>query len=325
MKLILALLVITTAQVALSTPQQILARRAALQKAAGTGTKAVPVLVKGLTDENMVVRRTAARLLARMVPMPNAALGKALVNEDALVRRFALDRLTTPLGPKAVPYLGTALGDPAPELRLAAVERLAAIKPRTKKVIELLTRARVDANTGVARAAGQSLWDFHRDVTLLRNRPDWDYEVRVVKTLPLPKEGWRFRTDPRAGGHVEKWFATGFDDAKWQQIAIEQAWQKAGVDYVGVSWYRRIMDLPAKPELNAVEIRFLGVDESAWVWINGVYVGAHDIGPMGYNKSFALDITKEVKWGAANQITIRAMSTKGNGGIWRPARIEVLK
>jgi len=325
MKRTLALLALTTAQFAMGTPQEVLARRAALQKAAAAGTKAVPALVQGLTDQNMVVRRTAARLLSRIEPLPADALSKALVNKDALVRRVAMDRLTTPLGPKAVPYLETALADPAPELRLAAVERLAAIKPRTKEVVDLLTRARVDADTSVARAAGQSLWDFHRDVKRLSERSDWDYEVRIAKTLPLPKDGWRFRTDPRAGGHVEKWFATGFDDAKWQQIPIEQAWQKAGVNYVGVSWYRRLVDLPAKPDLNAVEIRFLGVDESAWVWINGVYVGAHDVGPMGYNKPFALDITKEVKWGAANQITVRAMSTKGNGGIWRPARIEILK
>ena len=308
---------------AMAGPQDVLARRAALQKAAEAG--AVPALAAGLADENAVVRRTAARLLARLEPPPAEALAKALTNEDALVRRVALDRLTTPLGPGSIPALATALRDPAPELRLAAVQRLAAIEPRPSHVAELLGRLRTDADTSVARAAAEALWDFHRDVKRLSERPDWDYEIRVVKTIPLPKEDWRFRTDPRAGGHAEKWFEPAFDDSGWQAIAIEQAWQKAGVEYTGVSWYRRTIDLPEKPDLNAVEIRFLGVDESTWVWVNGVYVGAHDIGPAGWNKPFALDITNEVKWNAPNQITVRAMSTKGNGGIWKPVRIEVLK
>ena len=94
---------------------------------------------------------------------------------------------------------------------------------------------------------------------------------------------------------------------------------------MGVSWYRRVIELPAKPELNAVEIQFGGVDESTWVWVNGVYVGAHDIGPDGWDEPFSLDITGEVTWGAANLIVVRAMSTKGNGGIWKPVAIHVLK
>jgi len=67
------------------------------------------------------------------------------------------------------------------------------------------------------------------------------------------------------------------------------------------------------------------VDECAWVWVNGQYVGQHDIGPVGWDQPFRLDITKNVTWGQKNQITVRAMNTAMAGGIWRPVVIEVLK
>jgi hypothetical protein len=70
---------------------------------------------------------------------------------------------------------------------------------------------------------------------------------------------------------------------------------------------------------------FGGVDECAWVWINGKYAGDHDIGPNGWNVPFYLDITDLLNWGGKNQITVRAMNTAHAGGIWRPVTIEVLK
>ncbi|MBT3374103.1 MAG: hypothetical protein HN742_16625 [Lentisphaerae bacterium] len=308
-----------------AAPTDALRRRAALQQQAASGPAAVPALLEGLKDENVVVRRTAARLLTRITPLPVNALATALTNSDGLVRRLAISTLVRTPELDPTPYLETALSDPSPALRLNATQRLAALSPRTPQVTALLARARQDRDNTVARTAAQALWTFHRSTKRLSERPDWDYEVRTVKTIPLPAEGWHFRVDPRAEGHLEKWFRPELDDSSWRTIAIEQAWQKAGVEYTGVSWYRRSVDLPAKPELNATEIRFEGVDESTWVWVNGVYVGDHDIGPDGWNEPFSIDVTAEIKWGATNQITVRAMSTQGNGGIWKPVSIQALK
>ena len=74
-----------------------------------------------------------------------------------------------------------------------------------------------------------------------------------------------------------------------------------------------------------MEICFDGVDECAWVWINGRNVGQHDLGPDGWDKPFTLDITEEVRWGERNQITVRVQDSAYAGGIWKPVRIEVLQ
>ena len=303
----------------------IIERRAALQERAMEGPEAIPSLVSALDDESNVVRRTAARLLAEMGAPAQGALVAALGNSDSLVRRIALVAVSEHQNEKALAHLARALKDEEVIVRRTAVNLLVALQPRTDEIVELLKVARKDKADSVRSVAARALWPFHKEVVSIRDRADWDHEVKIVQTIPLSKDGWRFKLDPWRHGHLKKWFEPGLDDSKWDLISIEQAWQKAGYDYVGVAWYRRGIALPKKPKHNAVEIHFKGVDECAWVWVNGRYVGQHDIGPGGWDKPFTLDITREVKWGGKNQITVRAMNTKFAGGIWRPVQIEVLQ
>ena len=83
--------------------------------------------------------------------------------------------------------------------------------------------------------------------------------------------------------------------------------------------------MPEKVECNAVELAFTAVDESAWVWLNGVYLGSHDIGPSGWNTPFALDCRKEIRWGEENILVVRVLDTAVDGGIFKPVHVEILK
>ena len=97
--------------------------------------------------------------------------------------------------------------------------------------------------------------------------------------------------------------------------------------YVGLGWYRTTVTFPDKPAgtINEAVLHFEAVDESTWVWINGEYAGVHDIGPAGWRTPFDMDITPFVKWGGANQITVRVLNTAGAGGIYEPVEFQVLK
>ncbi len=286
-------------------------------------------LTEALADPNAVVRRTAARLLLVQGPAARSALERAMKSSDALVRKTAVQgllALASSDSERSVAHLREIVVDESLPIRLLAVERLALLQPRTPAVEELLKILSKDQAAAVRRVAARALWPFHREVIPLRERADWDHEVTVLQTVPLPKEDWRFQLDRGRDGHLKKWYEPALDDSAWDTIAIEQAWQKAGYDYIGVAWYRRRVDMPAKPDaVNAVEIAFDGVDESAWVWVNGTYAGQHDIGPNGWDQPFTLDITDAIQWGQSNQITVRAMNTAHAGGIWRPVRIEILK
>jgi len=300
-------------------------RRNALLQLATKGSGAIPELATALQDESLVVRRTAVRLLIEVGAPAREVLVQGLENSDAVVRRAALAVLCNPLTADSLPYLQKAMKDADPFVRLTAVNFLAQLKPRTRAINDLLEQARQDESPAVRDIAARAVWPFFKENISIRNRKDWDHDITVIQTIALPKEGWRFKTDPKAEGHLLKWFEPGFDDSTWAPINIESAWEEQGHNYDGIAWYRGWFDLPVKPDCLAAEIVFGGVDEVAWVWINGEYVGQHDIGPEGWDKSFALDVTRELKWGTRNQITVRVHDSMYAGGIWKPVKIEVLK
>ena len=272
-----------------------------------------------------MIRRTAVRILAGRPGAAKRQLVAALTNDDAIVRRAALHAVVAIADDRAVSHIETALRDKSASVRQAAAAELIAIQPRTPRIQALLTLASRDDAPGVREQAAAALWPFYKKVVLLRQRKDWDHDVKVVRKIDLPDDGWKFKLDPKRDGHLHKWFDPAFDDGKWDTITIRHAWEKSGFEYDGVAWYRRAFDLPAKLDHMAVEIHLEAVDESAWVWINGQYVGQHDIGGVGWDKPFNLDATKEVKWGVKNHITVRVLDAKYAGGIWKPAWIEVLK
>jgi len=278
-----------------------------------------------LEDDNEVVRRTAVRLLAEHGVLATNLLQRALKDEDSLVRRTALLQLLALEPIELSETLTTAMDDPEVMVRWAAVAFLAAQRPATEETIRLLTLAKGDPDESIRSMVTRGLWPFHRNDISLRERTDYDHDVIVLDSLPLPKEDWRFRIDTAEEGHLKGWYEPGLDDHDWDVISVEQTWQQQGHDFIGTAWYRRWFDLPEKMDCSAVDLHFMGVDESAWIWLNGVYVGDHDVGPGGWDQPFLLNVTREIQWGDRNQITVRVMNTAHAGGIWRPILIEVLR
>ena len=259
-------------------------------------------LRNALTATDPVVARTAARLLGTVSPVPVEALKAALAHEDVQVRRIAAMGLVGS-GPQVLPLLEAALADPQPMVRQAAVISIASLRPRSPEALALITKAGSDEDGRVLESAVFASRSYF--VPLLR--------------IQLPNEGWKFMTDPNRVGEEQRWFAVDFDDSGWHDIGISGPWQNYGHDYVGWGWYRLEIQLPPKPEgAERAELQFGAVDESAWVWCNGTFVGYHDIGSTGWDKPFSVGLGDSVRWGETNQITVRAMNTAFAGGIWQP-------
>lgn len=280
------------------------------------------LLVQSLQDGNVLVRRTAVRRLAER--NARAQLLSAMADSDLLVRRTALAALIGSAGTEALQALELALADSSSLVRLLAVEHLAGSRPHTARVLELLDAACRDPDDKVREIATRATWPFFRNAPSVRDGGT-DLDITVAEAIRLPRQGWRFQLDPQREGHRQGWFGPQYADDSWPMIDIEQVWQQAGYQYTGVTWYRRSFELPAEPESFSVDIAFGGVDESAWIWINGVYAGDHDIGPSGWNVPFRLDVTQLLRWGESNDIAVRAMNTAHGGGIWKPIDIEVLQ
>lgn len=302
-------------------------RRNALIKEAAKGDKAIPAIANAINDPNPLIRNTAIRLLSQKGDAAMPQLTDAIDSSDTLVRRNAFMAISNIKGKDMdLEIIRKALNDSDQSVRMVIVTNLASVKPVTPERMELLKKAASDKDPAIRNIASKATWPYYRNTVLLKDRPDWDHEVRVIQDITLPKDNWRFNLDRTSNGHTSKWFATDFNDSAWKAIPIEATWESAGIKYDGIAWYRKSFKAPKKSaKFNAVELKFDSVDECAWVWLNGIYIGQHDIGPAGWTIPFSLDITREIKWGDDNQITVRVLDTAGAGGIYKPVHLQVME
>ena len=281
--------------------------------------------VFGNRDADSVLRRAAFRTLLES-RHADTILQSGIQDADPAIRSRSIYECFQRKGDGAYDLLKGAVRESDPQtaaLLLSCVQRFKD-KIKSRELITLLSK---QSPVREVRRAAVRIIDFpyYRKVALLRDNPTHDHEVITVKSIPLAQTGWKFRPDPMENGHHKGWFDPEFDDAKWKKISLK-VWEKQGYyGYDGIAWYRFRFTMPEKNDCNAVEIHFGAVDESAWVWLNGKYVGQHDIGPAGWDRPFDLDITNEVKWGSENQLTVRVEDTMAAGGIWKPVKINIVK
>lgn len=304
---------------AISSKNAVERRNAVVETAKTKPANGVALLTQALNDDNVLVRRVAARALLEFGKPAEPGLVEGLRNSDYMVRMECLKGLNG-LGLLTNDQLTSALQGDDKMVWQSAMDILAGRKPYTKETEALLT---LGAASGCAK---HQAFPFYRHISLLRDRGDW--VVVAVNTIPLPRAGWKLKADPQQIGHKEKWFAPTFNDGDWIPVEIEKYWKAYSTNHIGIGWYRGTFKLPEKPrEMDAVEIAFGAVLESAWVWINGEYVGQHnlDCNDRGGNEPFLLDVTEMLKWGQDNQITVRVLTSGSGGGIWKPVEIRVQK
>jgi len=291
-----------------------------------TSPEAAEKLFSGKTGTaDPVLRRTAFRTLLKG-EKAESVLEKALTDPDPVIRARVVYELFVRKGNGSVPFLKQAVNDKDPQVAKMVLDCAKGLTDpgRSTELLKLIA-----AKSPVPKIRKEALritdFPYYRETKLLRDNPTHDQEVIVVKEVPLPPDGWSFRADPLADAHHKGWMDPGFDDSKWRKLKIGW-WEQQGYNgYDGIAWYRIRFTMPPKGEAAGAEIHFGAVDESAWVWLNGKYVGQHDIGVVGWNRPFELDITNEVKWDGENILVVRVEDTSTAGGIWKPVVIQCVK
>jgi len=280
---------------------------------------------EGIGSENDVARRAAFRKLLRRDRA--AAIRKGLKHSDPVLRSRALLELFRDRRERALPELKRLAADPDFRVRMTVLGCLGELPDSQERRAAAEALREHSHETALVTAAGRiaAPFKFRRSKRRLSERDDWDYAITTVASIELPTTGWKFTTDPGGTGHERNFFAADFDDARWTSIKVGN-WENQGFPgYDGFAWYRIVFDAPAKADCNAVELNFGGVDEEAWVWLNGVYVGQHAVGTSGWDKPFALDVTDELRWGGRNVLVVRVYDARQAGGIWKPVKLDILK
>ena len=272
------------------TVQAVPQRREAILKAAGKAD--LQTVAAALNDPNLIVRRTALRSLEHFgMKAVKLLKHETIANSDPVTRRGALALLTKLVSPdEMLDIIEKVLGsEKVPLVRTFAVEIVASKRPASGRRARILAAASKNADPKIRAAISKALWPFYRKTTLLRDRHNWDSPIELVASVRLPERGWKFMKDPNASLHREKCFAPEYDVSEWRAIETGKFWEHFIGNYDGTGWYRLEFKSPAAPpEYNAVELNFGAVDEMAWVWLNGKFLGRGVLFLDDFDKAAAL-------------------------------------
>ena len=148
--------------------------------------------------------------------------------------------------------------------------------------------------------------------------PRIPYAYNKVAEVPVQ---WKFYPYPEEyqGDQDPILSSADFDDSAWTTIDIGQAWEDQGYEgYDEGAWYRARVEVDAE-EGRPVHLAFGGVDNNAYVYVNGIFVGEHH----GWNTPFILDISEAVKYKGQNVVAVRVYDGMEMGGIY--GTIEVIQ
>ena len=209
-----------------------------------------------------------------------------------------------------------------------------AFKPQVDEFVELCRKGDV-TTLGISGTV---------DKIVAKWRSCIDSESAALPKVYLPAE-WVFAADAADKGVAEKWYA----DRKYFAAATKRAagapsgslgkgltvlhinrgvgWEQQGFPgFDGYGWYFQNLEIPdelmAKPHLY---LDFLGVNEQAWVYVNGAPAFERSYASTGKGVGelagppLCFDAKKWLKPGIKNTIALRVMHASGLGGIWLPA------
>lgn len=132
--------------------------------------------------------------------------------------------------------------------------------------------------------------------------PPASLEALKDHTREISLDGaWTYKTDPGNEGIRKQFFSPSYDASSWNTMRVPSQWFVQGIDYHGVVWFRREVQVPDSFPGSVAEIHFDAVDYEARVWVNGFYVGRH-IGPYA---SFKINATHPLRKGTTNVVVVR--------------------
>ena len=150
------------------------------------------------------------------------------------------------------------------------------------------------------------------------------------KALPLY---WFFTPDPKDEGTKNNWHKTTWDEAVscWEKVVTDAGWEQPGrfahpamqkfiKNYDGIGWYSLGINIPANWKGKKIYLLFAGVDESAWVYLNGKFCGERLYKDADdWKRAFEIRIDQNIDWSKKTQsVIVKVRDVGGQGGIWRP-------
>ena len=170
------------------------------------------------------------------------------------------------------------------------------------------------------------------DLTNRELRYRFVIDTPAANALNAQWSAWTLRLDPEERGIQEAWYLRTTEpgeDYGWRIIPVGAFYHQSWPGYYhGYAWYHASFELPAGMD-GAVSLHFGGVDEQAWVYVNGHYVGEHTVAATGqpiatlWNKPFDIPVPAEIlNPDGPNDLVVRVHTHAAAGGIHGPVTIR---
>jgi Domain of unknown function (DUF4838)/Glycosyl hydrolases family 2, sugar binding domain len=217
---------------------------------------------------------------------------------------------------------------------LAARKQLAGMNPTfTTRVVGVAAETE---KTGPAWWSGEvkqyrdllAFTDGSKGKLLLRTPLEWAFRRDPHDTGVV--SGWAYRPVDLTWWHArkDKWSIASHqhNPGYWEMLRTDLYMQAQGVispdhhGYTGHAWYRTEIELPADAAQGKVHLRFPGLFNECWLYVNGYLVGHREQNPIwwynDYKFEWDVDLTGKLKPGK-NTLTLRLHNPHHFGGIFR--------
>jgi hypothetical protein len=291
-----------------------------------------PALVAELRKHLEAAERLAAPLAARANPTENEKLYRDRVRFTRL--SFDVLEAYTAMVRAAATEVDYAAAAAAGKRGLAARLELAKMNPTfTTRVVGVAEES---------EASGPAWWpgevNQYRDLLAVTDGT----KGRLLAKLPLE---WAFRRDPQDTGLVSGWASAPVDlgwweaekaprsvesrlrnPGRWELVRTDLYLQAQGVltpdrqSALGHCWYRTEVMLDGEGARGPVHVRFPGLFNECWLYVNGHLVGHRPMAALwwlsDYKFEWDVDLSGRLKPGA-NTLAVRIHNPHHFGGMFR--------
>jgi sialate O-acetylesterase len=141
------------------------------------------------------------------------------------------------------------------------------------------------------------------------------------------KQTYLNRPFPRNIGLEQGWAKLDEPSDEWKPIAVPGHWQSAGLNFNGVVWYRREIDIPANWAGQDLSLSIGSCDKSDWTYFNGELVGSltHKDSAYAWCTPRVYTVPGRLVRAGKNVITVRVFSHLFDGGMTGPVDLMFIK
>jgi sialate O-acetylesterase len=166
------------------------------------------------------------------------------------------------------------------------------------------------AEAWISKEALEPLHDFNQAMA------DLERQSKPTAGNPDSHAEWFATNDPgSAGGWADEKFA----DGAWATINQPCQWSGSNIadlmNFDGVVWFRRSLDLPADAAGKEAVLDLGAIDDEDTVWVNGKQIGATE----GFQKLRSYTVPAGLLKQGENSIAVRVLDLNGDGGFTGPA------